>query len=74
MDNMDMPAAEDRHDASRRALLRDALARERPADVVARLRDRVNRDARTGTPRDDRVRYDHVNLCDSIASMASAET
>ena len=38
---------------SRRALLRDALARERPADVVARLRDRVDGHARAGTPRED---------------------
>ena len=52
MDNMDTPAAEDRHDASRRALLRDALAGERPADVVARLRDRVDGHARAGTPRE----------------------
>ena len=37
---------------SRRALLRDALARERSADVVARLRDRVDCDARAGTPRE----------------------
>ena len=36
-----MPAAEDRHDVSHRTLLRDALARERAADVVTRLRDRV---------------------------------
>ena len=52
MDNMDTPAAEDRHDASRRALLRDALARERAADVVARLRDRVDRLALTRRRRD----------------------
>ena len=38
---------------SRRALLRDALAGERSADVVARLRDRVDGHARAGTPRED---------------------
>ena len=38
------PAAADRYDASRRALLRDALARERPADVgVVKLRFRAVR-------------------------------
>ena len=47
------PAAADRYDASRRALLRDALAGERSADVVARLRDRVDGHARAGTPRED---------------------
>ena len=48
----EMLAAADRYDASRRALLRDTLARKRSADVVARLRDRVDGHARAGTPRE----------------------